>query len=246
MRAMKSLAVVMLMFVVGCSGSSPTAPTPPVAVVPPVVTPPVTPPAVTPPPIPAPNPLLSDPRYSLAFYKQLALNGFESPNALEPLKRFTQAPTIFLWRVDDAGVAIDQKSLDTVAAALINVAGTLTGGTFGLAGLQYVTGANVPGPNTIVVRWAAHADPTRCGFSAIGGTAITLYPKTPNCGCDGASVRPMTVKHELGHALGYYHTDSQTDLMFGGARSGCDLEPSEREQFHMRLAYSQPVGSLDP
>jgi predicted Zn-dependent protease len=54
-----------------------------------------------------------------------------------------------------------------------------------------------------------------------------------------------TVKHELGHAMGFYHTDQPTDLMYA-QYTGCDKEPSEREQFHARVTYTQPNGSRDP
>jgi predicted Zn-dependent protease len=59
--------------------------------------------------------------------------------------------------------------------------------------------------------------------------------KNTSCSCNGSAIRPGTARHELGHALGYYHTDSATDLMSGLPVSRCDASPSPREQ--QAIAY---------
>lgn len=221
----------------GCS-SSPTAPTP-TASTPPVVTPA---PVVSTPPTPAPNPLLSDPRFSLSFYRMFVNGSLDG--ALQPLRRQTQAPRIYLRTVDDAGAPIDAFTLDATAAALINTTGKLTG-VFGLAGMERGTGNRLGQAGWITVQWSDVAS-DYCGFGVYGGDRITLYPKTPRCGCEsGPRIRLRTVKHELGHTLGFRHTDSPDDLMYPVGLT-CDIEPSEREIFHARIAYSQPLGSYDP
>ncbi|MEY4386598.1 MAG: hypothetical protein RLY20_1881 [Verrucomicrobiota bacterium] len=243
------IACAMIGATIACSSSTPTAPTAPAPVVnqpPPVVSSPpvvVTPPST--PTAPAPDPLLSDPRFSLSFYRQFVLNGYESPTALQPLKRQVQAPFIYLYTIDNAGAPIDADTLESTAAALINVAGSLTG-RFGLEGLARGTDGTTTRTNQITVFWAAVVDPLACGRAPVGGKSITLYPKTPNCGCGRSAIRPMTVKHELGHALGFYHTGDAHDLMSGLSVAGCDANPSERERFHAMIAYGQPLGSLDP
>lgn len=192
---------------------------------------------------PAPNPLLSDPRFSLAFYRQFALGTYVG--GPYPLRRLTQAPRIYLRTIDDAGKAIDAFTLNETAAALINVAGSLTG-TFGLAGLEQGTGTRQGQPGWITVRWSDQSSPF-CGTGQYAGELIMLYPKTPGCRCSGGpQVRLKTVKHELGHVLGFYHTDSREDLMYTGNQSTCDINPSAREVFHARIAYGQALGSLDP
>ena len=239
MRAILLLAV----FAVGCS--SPTAPTPvsapvvpaaPVVSVPPVVTPPSTPST------PTPNPLLTDPRYSADFYGQMALGTLVG--GPYPLRRQTQPPRIYLRTIDDAGKAIDAFTLNETAAALINTAGKLTG-VFGLAGLEQGTGTREGQAGWITVRWSAQPS-QYCGFGYYAGDLMILYPQTAGCRCSGGpQVRLKTVKHELGHVLGFYHTDSPDDLMFQGG-SACDRDPSPREVFHARVAYSQENGSFNP
>lgn len=236
---MKRIIIVAWVSLAACSGASPTAPTPlppPVVVVPPVVTPPA----------PPRNPLLDDPRFDRAFYRQFALNGHEAPNALQPLRRLTEAPRIYLRTIDDAGAAIDTATLNATAAALESTAGTLTG-VFGVAGLERGTESREGQRGWITVRWSAEPSPDRfCGYGVYAGDRITLYPRTPGCRCAGGpAVRLKTVRHEFGHVLGFYHTDSPNDLMFSGGQA-CDMQPSAREVFHATVAYQMPVGSLEP
>lgn len=161
------------------------------------------------------------------------------------LRRQTQAPRIYLRTVDDAGRAIDAVTLDQTAAALINVTSKLTG-SFGLAGLEQGTGTREGQPGWITVRWSDQPS-QYCGLGYYSGDLMILYPKSQGCRCAGGpAVMPIVIKHELGHVLGFYHTDQLTDLMHPGGHNACDMEPSAREMFHASLAYSQAVGSLDP
>lgn len=239
------LAFVTIAVTIGC-GSTPTAPTPPPIVTPPPVV--VIPPVVTPPPVIVTPPAFppSDPRFDLAFYRQFVHDGFDFPQRLDILRRHAVAPRLYLRTIHANGSAIDPLTLDQTAAALINTAGRLTG-AFGLAGLERGTGTKAGDPGWITVSWKD--DPARrlCGFSAYGGDWIDLYTNTPGCRCAGGpAVRLRTVKHELGHTLGFRHTSSPNDLMYGAGSAACDQDPSAREIYHAALAYTQPMGSIAP
>lgn len=242
----RSSLVLLALFAVGCSGS-PTAPSAPAPVNPAATTPPVVsaPPVATAPQTPAPNPLLNDSRFSLSFYRMFALGALPD-GSFATLRRQDQPPRIYLRTVDDAGASIDAGTLDQTAAALINVAGSLTG-VFGLAGLERGTGTREgQGGGWITVRWSDRANGSVCGTGYIGGSLMILYPKTAGCRCSGGpAVNTAVIKHELGHVLGFYHTDSTDDLMFAKV-TACDKNPSAREMFHAKIAYSQPNGSLNP
>lgn len=249
---MKYAAVLALVFVVGCSDSSPTSPT----VLPPIVNvPAVTPPVVTP-PAPTRNPLLDDPRFDRNFYRIFALGKQDLNGQTAPLRRQVRAPLFYVMTVDNTGVAIDPRTLDATAAALINTAPIWNGG-IGIEGLSY--GVTPPPPQAcplcaidpavahhIAVTWDRTTTSGLCAKSDIGGNLITVYLRTAGCTCQGLAVSPVVIKHELGHTMGYWHTDNALDVMGASGTATCDLNPSAREAFHARVAYAMPQGSGEP
>jgi len=246
--------IVGVLLVAGCS--SPTSPSstnltggiipgsaaPPAVSAPPVVTPPVTTPTTT----PAPNPLLSDPRFSLSFYRDFAL-GLYSHRTIYPLTRLTRAPMIFLNTEDDRGAAIGAATLTTVIDAFVAVAGMWSGQRFGLAGVERGIGSKEYQSGWLTVKFSADTTGRLCGTSNTGqdGGVITFYYRQ-RCGCGASAISPAVAKHELGHAFGYFHTSNRDDVMTGNSLTQCDMTPSAQEQFHAQIAYSQPLGSLDP
>lgn len=239
----RCLALVVVLSLAGCSGSS-TAPSPATSAPAPIVTPP---PVIVPvqPPV-----VIRGPLFDLAFWNLFVHDGFEQPSALVPLRRLVAAPSVYLRTVDDAGQAIDAVTLNATAQALRDVAAQWTGGQFGLAGVTQGTSTMQGQHGWLTVIWDAGAK-SYCGLSdvAVDGGVIELAPKTPNCGCPPSistvAIRPRTVKHELGHAFGYWHTGNAADLMSGLSVSSCDQEPSDRERYHAEIAYRTPVGTTN-
>jgi hypothetical protein len=183
-----------------------------------------------------------------AFYLQLVSNGFEKPTHLEPLRRWTTNPKIYLRTVDDAGTALDPQMLDSTETTIRETIPIWTAGMLRADTIERGTGSRVGEDGWITVRWPSVLGPGGiCGSADVGrpGGEIRLYYKS-SCGCPGGPrIRPRTVRHEIGHAMGFWHTDSPTDLMAGIGVHGCDARPSPRELAHAAIAYRRPVGNLN-
>ena len=188
----------------------------------------------------APDTLLS---VDQVFYRAFAQNGFESPDRLEPARRLPGPLRIYLRTEDDAGRAIDPLTLDSTERVLLESAPIWSGGQFGVAELSRGTGSREHVRGWLTIKWAMANASDRCGRSTVGiDGGFIEFNDLGACSCGERSrIYPRLVRHELGHAMGYYHTDDIGDVMYGQAigREACDLQPSERERRHARIFYNQ-------
>jgi hypothetical protein len=194
--------------------------------------------------------------FDLAFYRALIRNGFEAPATLQPLRRWTRTPSIYLKTVDEAGEAIHGPTLDLIEAALKDAVPRWTSRVLGTPTVERGTGTRVGTSGWITVRFPATTvllDQGSCGQAQIavdgGWIELGYHGSTANggtCRTATAVIAPHVVEHEVGHALGFYHSDRIGDLMYRSSWFDPTGLPTDRELAHAAIAYARPVGNTDP
>jgi hypothetical protein len=185
--------------------------------------------------------------FDLAYFRAIARNGWEQPATLQPLRRWTRAPMIYIRTVDDTGRPILAEVLQQVVSIVSSVVPLYTGGRFGVAAIEQGTDTRRGQAGWITIDWTRDASQF-CGQATVGaeGGFVTLTYDQPGCSCGSQKIRARTVKHEMGHSMGLWHSGQGVDLMSGIGVSECDRNITARELRYLDYMYRRAVGNTDP
>jgi len=189
------------------------------------------------------------PPFELAFFRELGRNALESETGLEPLRPLSAAPRIHIRTVDDAGRQMDAALLDLVEAALRDAAPLWSADRHPIEVIERGPDTRQGQSGWITVLFPSEVVAGACGRATLGSTTgrIELNYLNSGCSCSGNVIAPRTVRHELGHVYGFWHTAVRGGVMSSSwTTRQCNGRPSTRETEHAKYMYSRALGNVDP
>lgn len=199
--------------------------------------------------------IVLDSQFDLSYYRQLVRDNSDG-STIRSLRRWTRTPSFYLKTVDEAGEAIHGPTLDVIEATLRDAVPHWTSGALGTPTIVRGTDTREGVSGWITVKFPAGnglIEGRYCGRAQIavdGGWIELGYHVPPSsagyCRVPGYVIAPHVVRHEVGHALGFFHTSTREDLMYKEGSWWNGDRPTSRERYHAAIAYRRPVGNADP
>lgn len=186
--------------------------------------------------------------FALGSYRELVRNGFEEPEELEAIRRWTRSPDFYVHAVNPkTGQPLLAREIESIEHVIRESVPQLTGGRFGAGAIEIGSSARDPRVGVINVKFVYEPEGDNCGEAFVGANPgeITInYERCPDaCG----AFAPEILAHEVGHAMGFWHTRSMGGIMNTSRVRRCaNVQFSDAERLHARVAYSRPNGNTDP
>ena len=186
--------------------------------------------------------------FVLGFYRYLVRNGLEDPGSLRSVRRWTRNPNFYINTFNPrTSKPLEPQEVSLIVESLRQSVPQLTGSVLSAGIVETAETAREPRADYINVKMVHQPTENFCGRALVGANPGEIEINYDRCAntCGSLKVTPTAIAHEVGHALGFWHVDK--GIMTAVVSSNCaNVQFTEQERVHARIAYRRPVGNTDP
>lgn len=184
--------------------------------------------------------------FSLDFFRKLVRNGYEEPELLEPIRRWTSNPSFYLNAHNPrTGAKLVTSEIDMIESTVRKVIPQITGGQFSVAAFEVGTAPRSRRVGYINIDIVYEPEEDFCADAFVGANPGLIRLNYEACRVSWCrdAISPNVVAHEVGHAMGLWHVPG--GIMVAELDDCRGVTFNADEQLHARVAYQRPNGNRD-